>query len=309
MTEGDPTGGIAIFDRAAVRRHRDRAAAGFAEHGFLHREVADRLADRLRDVRRSFDAVLDLCSGSGAVAPPPGASVFVAADMSETSLRANRGGSSAISVACDEEFLPFAEASFDLVTSAFGLHWVNDLPGALIQIRRALKPDGLFVAAIPGGDTLIELRRVLLEAESETAGGMSPRTSPVADVPDAAALLQRAGFALPVVDSDTITVTYPDLFALMRDLRGTGETNAVAARSRTFLRRDTLLTAAARYAELYGDAEGRIPATIQTIWMTGWAPHASQQQALRPGSAASRLADALDTEERPAGDKTPNPKG
>ena len=174
-------------------------------------------------------------------------------------------------VAMDGEYLPFADNTVDLAISSLALHWVNDLPGALAQICRALKPDGLFLAAILGGDTLIELRRALLEAEAETTGGTSPRTSPVADVADAGALLQRAGFALPVVDTDTLTVTYKDMFALMRDLRGMGETNAVAARNKTFLRRDTLFVAAARYQELYGNADGRIPATFQIIWLTGWA--------------------------------------
>lgn len=199
--------------------------------------------------------------------------------------------------------MPFAENSFDLIASTLSLHWVNDLPGALVQIRRALKPDGLFLAAMLGGDTLIELRRAFLDAEAETTGGTSPRTSPVADVADAGSLLQRAGFALPVVDTDTLTVTYEDMFALMRDLRGMGEANAVAARSRTFLRRDTLFAAAARYHELYADEDGRIPATFQIIWMTGWAPHETQQQPLRPGSGAARLADALETEEVKTGDK------
>ena len=154
-----------------------------------------------------------------------------------------------------------------------------------------------------GGDTLIELRRAFLEAEAETTGGTSPHTSPVADVADAGALLQRAGFALPVIDTDTITVTYSDMFALMRELRGMGEANAVAARSRAGLRRDTLLAAAARYHELYADEDGRIPATFQIIWMTGWAPHEAQQQPLRSGSGTTRLADALETKERTAGDK------
>lgn len=297
--------GISIFDRTAVRRHRDRAAGGFGAHDFLHREVADRLADRLKDIRRSFPAALDLGGGPGAFAPDPRPGLLVTADLSERLLRASHPSPG---IVCDEEFLPFADSSFDLVTSCLALHWVNDLPGALIQIRRALKPDGLFLAVIPGGDTLIELRHALLEAEAETAGGTSPRTSPVAGVADGGSLLQRAGFAMPVVDTDTITVTYADMFGLMRDLRGMGETNAVAARSRRFLRRDTLLAAAARYREIYGDADGRIPATFQFIWLTGWAPHAAQPQPLRPGSATARLSDALGAEEIPAGDKTA-PKG
>ena len=290
-----------IFDRRAVRRQRDRAAAGFAGHDFLHREIADRLADRLRDVRRGFATVVNL--GGGQTDPIPGAELTVNTNLSAGLLRAADRRPGDASVAADEEFLPFADGSLDLVASCLALHWVNDLPGALIQVRRALKPDGLFIGAMLGGDTLIELRRALVEAEFETTGGSSPRTSPVADGADAGALLQRAGFALPVVDTDTITATYDDIFALMRDLRGMGEANAVVTRSRRFLRRDTLLAAAERYRALYAGPDGRIPATFQIIWMTGWAPHEGQQKSLRPGSAATRLADALDTTEKKTGDK------
>ena len=294
------TDDFTLFDRKAVRRHRDRAAAAFAGHDFLHREIADQLTDRLRDVKRDFATVLDIGGGHGTTTFAPQPETLVTADLSERLLNNLPEG---LRVSADEEFLPFGENTFDLIASTLSLHWVNDLPGALVQIRRALKPDGLFLAAMLGGDTLIELRRAFLEAEAETTGGTSPHTSPVADVADAGALLQRAGFALPVIDTDTITVTYSDMFVLMRELRGMGEANAVAARSRAGLRRDTLLAAAARYHELYADADGRIPATFQIIWMTGWAPHAAQQQPLRPGSGTTRLADALETEERAAGDK------
>lgn len=297
------TDNVILFDRPAVRRHRDRAARIAGDHDFLHREVSARLNDRLNDVRREFDIAVNL--GGGQSMPALGRRLTVTSDLSLRML-ARAGHDTA--VVADEEFLPFGNATVDLVASCLSLHWVNDLPGALVQIRRALKPDGLFLAAILGGDTLIELRRAFLEAESETTGGTRPHTSPVADVADAGALLQRAGFALPVVDSETLTVTYSDMFALMRDLRGMGETNAVAARNRGFLRRDTLFAAAARYQELYADEEGRIPATFQIITMTGWAPHDAQPRALRPGSAAARLSDALDSEEKPTGDKT-TPKG
>lgn len=294
------TDDIILFERKTVRRHRDRAAAAFAEHDFLHREIADQLTDRLRDVKRDFATVLDIGGGHGTTAFDPTPETLVTADLSERLLKKVPEG---LLVSADEEFLPFGDNTFDLIASTLSLHWVNDLPGALVQIRRALKPDGLFLSAMLGGDTLIELRRAFLEAEAETTGGTSPHTSPVADVADAGALLQRAGFALPVIDTDTITVTYSDMFALMRELRGMGEANAVAARSRAGLRRDTLLAAAARYHELYADEDGRIPATFQIIWMTGWAPHEAQQQPLRPGSGTTRLADALETKERTAGDK------
>jgi SAM-dependent methyltransferase len=206
-------------------------------------------------------------------------------------------------LALDEEALPFSPASFDLVVSALSLHWVNDLPGALVQIRAALEPDGLFLAALLGGDTLRELRLALLEAESAIEGGASPRVSPFADLRDAAGLLQRAGFALPVADSDTLTVTWADPLALMRELRGMGETNAVAARRKEVARRETLFAASARYQAQFGTTDGRIPASFQVIYLAGWAPDASQQQPLRPGSAASRLAEALGTREISAGVK------
>ncbi len=285
-----------IFDRTAVRRHRDRAAAAWAgSHDFLWREVGDRMTERLGDIKRDFTSVLDF----GAPGVAPGAPFVVRADLSPAMVARGQGPR----VAADEEWLPFAPGSFDLVTSLLALHWVNDLPGALVQMRRSLRPDGLFMAAMLGGDTLHELREALAQAESSLEGGVSPRLSPTVDLRDMGGLLQRAGFALPVVDLDTITVTYRHAFDLMRDLRAMGETNALHERRKPFTRRATLMAAAANYAQRFADADGRLPATFQIIWLTAWAPHESQQQPLRPGSAKSRLADALDTEEKPAGDK------
>jgi len=293
-----------VFDRRAVRRRRDRAAAAFGAHDFLFREIADRLCERLEDVRRGFPAALDLGSHGGVLAATlagrGGIERLVEADLSP--VMAARG-TGPLRLAADEEALPFADASFDLALSCLSLHWVNDLPGALVQIRRALKPDGLFLAAMLGTGTLDELRGAWIEAESAEEGGVSPRVSPFADLSDAAALLQRAGFALPVADADTITVTWPDPFALMRELRGMGETNAAEGRRRTPSRRGTLAAAAAAYAERHADADGRIPATFRVLYLSGWAPAADQPKPLRPGSAQARLADALDAEERPAGDK------
>ncbi|MDP6883623.1 MAG: methyltransferase domain-containing protein, partial [Rhodospirillales bacterium] len=206
-------------------------------------------------------------------------------------------------VAADEEALPFAEESFDLVLSCLSLHWVNDLPGALVQVRRALKPDGLFLAAMLGGDSLAELRASFAEAEIAEEGGLSPRVSPFADVRDAGHLLQRAGFALPVVDTDAITVSYGNPGRLMADLRGMGESNAVAERRKGFTRRATLGAAQARYRALFGGADGHVACTFRVLYLTAWAPHPSQQKALAPGSARARLADALGTTEIPAGDK------
>ncbi|MCP4329172.1 MAG: methyltransferase domain-containing protein [Alphaproteobacteria bacterium] len=298
-----------VFDRAVVRRHRRRAAACLASHDFLIREIAERLADRLVDVKRRFPLALDVGCHSGQIGGVlhgrGGIDTLIQTDLAvEMAERA-----SGLRVAADEEFMPFADHSLDLVLSNLSLHWVNDLPGALIQIRRMLRPDGLFLASLLGGETLHELRSALLDAELKVSGGAAPRVSPFADVRDAGGLLQRAGFALPVVDTDTVTVTYADAMALMRDLRGMGETSAVRERPLGFTRRDVLARAAAIYATQFGDAAGRIRATFQVIYLTGWAPDIeSQQQPLRPGSARTRLADALGADERPAGDKTPRRK-
>lgn len=286
-----------VFDRAAVRRHRERAAKDFHSFGFLFEEVADRLVDRLDDVLRTFPLAADLGSHDGilarALAGRKGIETLISCDLSPA--MAARAPSPA--VACDEEYLPFAPGSLDLIVSNLSLHWVNDLPGLFIQVRRALKPDGLFLAAMLGRDTLWELRDSLAAAEIEGEGGLSPRVSPFADVRDCGSLLQRAGFALPVVDSDTITVSYETPFALMHDLRGMGETNAVAERRKEFSRRATLMDAARRYMETHADAEGRVPATFKIIWLTAWAPADNQPKPKRPGSAQTRLADALGTQE------------
>lgn len=259
------------FDRLAWRRHRERAARQ-GSVDFLHHEAAERLLDRLDDVKREFPAALDLGARDGvlsaALAARPGTKQVVAADPARAFLAPLPG----LRIAADPELPPFQPASFDLVMSALVLHWVGDLPGALVQLRRALKPGGLFLAALLGGRTLIELRTVLIEAELAEEGGASPRVSPAIDLADAAALLQRAGFVSPVADSDPLTVTYPDALALLRELRRMGETNALAARRRTPLRRATLGRALALYAERFGSADGRIPASFEILFLTGWVP-------------------------------------
>ena len=307
MTGGAQTG-LQVFDRRTVLRHRARAAFHGGAHDFLVREVAERMADRLADIQRNFPLVLDLASREGVlsrafdsvgVRKARGIQMIIHADGALLSA----ARAPAPSVVVDEEFLPFADEGLDLVVSNLALHWVNDLPGALLQINRALRPDGLFLAALLGGETLHELRASFEAAEAEVEGGVSPRVSPLIDVRDAGGLLQRAGFALPVTDVDTINVTYADVIGLMRDLRGMGETNAVRQRRTTFLRRDTLARLGEIYHERFADADGRIRATFQVVYLTGWAPHDSQQKPLRPGSATARLADALGAEELPAGDK------
>jgi NADH dehydrogenase [ubiquinone] 1 alpha subcomplex assembly factor 5 len=286
----------ALFDRRAWRAHRDRAARLGLTGGsidFLHEEIADRLVDRLDVVNREFAVALDLGARAGglsrALASRDDTGLVVAAEPATNFLTRAPGPR----IAADPELVPFRDASFDLILSTLVLHWSADLPGTLVQLRRALKPDGLLLAAMFGGSTLIELRTALFDAELAEEGGVSPRVSPAIDLADAAALLTRAGFALPVADSETITVSYPDMLALLRDLRGMGETNALAARRRGFMRRATLARAALFYAERFGDAAGRITASFEILFLCGWAPHPSQPQPLRRGSATARLADAL----------------
>jgi len=252
------------FDRAARRRRRDRAAAGFDAHAFLKDAIADEIAARVADTGRSFGRILDLGCHDGRLGRRLGATAY--ADASAAFAR-RAGG-----VVCDEDRLPFADGSFDLVVSAGSFHGVNDLPGALVQIRRALAPGGLFIAGFVAGETLFELRRALLEAEAELRGGASPRVMPMVDVVEAPALLQRAGFAMPVADVDTVRIRYGDFFAAVAELRGAGETNLLAARRP--LRRDVLADAAARFGSM-ADPDGRVPVRAQLLYMSGWAPTGS----------------------------------
>ncbi|MFO1162076.1 MAG: methyltransferase domain-containing protein [Reyranellaceae bacterium] len=300
MIAPDP---LLVFDRATLRQRRERAAGAWDQRAFLKREIAGRLVERLDDVRRVFPLALDLgCHGdeiAAALGQRRTVDRLIRSDVSPAFARRARGPA----VVADEELLPFSAESFDLVVSAMVLHWVNDLPGSLIQIARILKPDGLFLGAMLGGATLWQLRQALAAAESEIEGGLSPRVSPFADLRDAAGLLQRAGFALPVTDSETIDVEYSDALALMRDLAGMGEGNLVVERRRGFSRRTTLLRAAQLYAERFTRPSGRVVASFEVLYLHGWAPHASQPRPLAPGSAARRLADALGTAEQSAGEK------
>jgi len=295
-----------IFDRICHRAHRSRAAA-LGPSTFLIDRVADDLCDRLAAVLRRFEFALDIGTPTDAVRRVLAASgkvgTIIAADaLAGTAafrhLSDSRGKCEAqFCIAADEEALPLREASLDLVVSALALQFVNDLPGALVQIRRALRPDGLFLAALAGGETLTELRQAFAAAEAEIEDGISPRVAPFSDVRDMGALLQRAGFALPVTDVDRLTARYDSPIALMHDLRRMGATNALVERSRRPLKRATLTRMSEIYAERFADRDGRIRATFEIIWLSGWAPHASQQKPLAPGSARRRLADALGTKE------------
>lgn len=284
-----------VFDRDLYRRRLARAVAGDYPDFLLARAVED-LEERLGAVLRRFERGADLGT------PLPLARSVLAA-RSEALWRLAESEGAAADLVGDLERLPLADGSVDLAASLLALHAVNDLPGALIQIRRALRPDGLFIGCLLGGRTLQELREALLAAEAETSGGVSPRVAPFADLRDMGGLLQRAGFALPVVDSELVTVRYRDMFGLLRDLRAMGWANALVDRSRSGLRRDTLLRAAEIYAERFADADGRLRATFEMVWVSGWAPHESQQKPLRPGSAKTRLADALGVPEIGTGEK------
>ncbi|MEQ9327296.1 MAG: methyltransferase domain-containing protein [Rhodospirillales bacterium] len=295
-----------VFDRVLLRRRRDRAAGIFREHDFLFRESAERMADRLESVRRKFARVVDIgCHGgelADCLAARGLATPLVQCDLSPALARLASGNGTA-ALAADEEMLPFAPGAFDLALSNLSLHWVNDLPGALIQIRNALQPDGLFIGSLLGGETLTELRVALQQAELDLDGGISPRLSPLADIRDAGGLLQRAGFALPVADTERLTVTYENPMKLLADLRGMGETNVVHKRRRAFLKRGTLMAAMERLIRDFTDSSGRVHVTFDIVTLTGWTPDASQPKPLRPGSATKRLADALGTDEIETDDK------
>ena len=296
---------VPIFDRRLLAARRNRIAGNAGSRDFLLQRVADDIEERLLAVRRTFATVLDLGAHHGVIgrrlARLPGVTRLISADLSQEFLEQCSGEK----VLADEETLPFADGSLDLVVSGLCLQYVNDLPGALIQIRRALKPDGLLLAALLGGSTLSELRESFLVAETEVEGGASPRVAPFADVRDLGALLQRAGFALPVADSDTVKAAYATPLALMHELAAMGCGNVLTARRRTPLRRETLARACAIYQDRFSRPDGRITATFENITLTGWVPHESQQKPLRPGSAQMRLADALMTEEKSAGASVP----
>lgn len=295
-----------LFDRALRARRRDRAAstaakgARFSEAAYLNDEAAQGIAERLAPITRAF----------------PEAAVFGAADGRYAAALAGRFGIERLrsfetapglaaqggAAVGDLDPSPLASESVDLIVAGLELHAVDDPVGALIQARRALRPDGVFLGCLFAGETLQELRGALAAAEAEIEGGLSPRVAPMADLRALGGLLQRAGFALPVADADRITVWLPSPLHLMRDLRAMGESNALIGRRRGFLRRDLLARAAALYVERHARADGKVPATVEIAYLLGWAPGPDQPKALRPGSAKTRLADALGVPERSAGE-------
>ena len=298
-----------LFDRHRLRQNRARAQHHFTEHNVLFEEVSLQLLERLEGINRPFNRILDLGSRNFSVAKSlskQNPSRFIV--HNHLTHDVNRLMLNHVCVA-DEEWLPYRDASFDLVISNLSLHWANDLPGALIQIRRALKPDGFFIAALFGGETLRELRECLYEAELNLRGGVSQHISPFADIQDCGNLLQRAGFNLPVIDKERFTLTYRDSFQLMRDCRGMGEGNILNARDKRFMPKSLFTQADNIYKSRYATASekdgktDRILATFDVLFIAGWAPHDNQQKPLKPGAAQTTLAAALNTNEVTAEDK------
>jgi len=275
-----------LFDHKLLAQRRARADKIGTKGEFLHREIADQVSERLEEVNKTF-------SNAAVIGP-------------KAKLWAEMLGISKIQCVEDRDVLDLKENSLDIVIHGLAMHWANDPVGQLVQMRRALKPDGLMIAAMFGGQTLNELRTSLAEAETEVEGGLSPRIAPMGEIRDLGGLIQRAGFALPVADSISMTVTYETPLHLMQDLRAMGETNVMHSRRKTPLRRETLMRALDIYIEHFALSDGRIPATFEIIYLTGWAPSVTQQKPLRPGSAQTRLADALGIPEIDAGEKAKN---
>ncbi len=295
MTLVQPPNDINIFERKQIARYRKRCAPNLADHDFLFRWASNQILERLDLIKRDFKNILQIGERDTQTLPQ-----LQNSNINTIQIDLNSNFNSTITA--DEEFLPIKPESQDLIISNLGLHSINDLPGTLLQIKQALKPDGLFIAALFGGSTLTQLRDSLMQAELKLKGGISPRVSPFADKQDCGALLQRAGFALPVIDSDCLTVTYDNMFKLMNDLRGMGESNAITARNKINPGKQLFIEAAQIYQEKYAEPDNRIPATFEIIFLLGWAPHDSQQKPLKPGSAKHSLATALGTEEQSTGD-------
>ncbi len=277
---------ISVFNRNHLRLRRKRALPEFAKHGFLFEWSAKQIIDRLQDIKKTFPVTYSI----GNRVPDDFWQQLKAQKQIETLIVSDIAKGDIIS---DNEILPFQENSADLIVSVLDLHTINDLPGTLMQIRKILKPDGLFIACMLGGETLYELRESLMQTDIEMSSGASPRVAPFADTQTAGALLQRAGFALPVVDSEIIRVSYQTMFNLMADLRGMGESNALTARKKTFTSPVFFARAAEYYQNHFNEEDHRVTASFEIIFMIGWAPHESQQKPLRRGSAEHSLTEFL----------------
>lgn len=289
---------IEVFDRNRIKVNRERARTNFAHHDFLFQWSKRHLEDRLLDISKDFEHCIHIGSRAPLDTSHQKIGSLHTIDICSTPVSPCENY-----IQASEEFLPLAPKSCDLILSNLNMHSVNDLPGSLLQIKQALKGDGLFLASMLGGETLHQLRHVITETEMSMLGGASPRVFPFADKPQMGDLLQRAGFALPVVDSDVITVTYDNAFKLLYDLRGMGEGNAIAAREKSYLGKEFFMQLVRNYHEQFAEPSGRIVAHFEVIFLLGWAPHSSQQKPLRPGSAENRLADALGAKEFETGEK------
>jgi SAM-dependent methyltransferase len=302
-----------LIDIETLRRQRDRAAAGFDRLDYLKRAVAERIMDRIDTIRRDLPLVLDVGCHTGVLtemlkATPKIGTVKALDPAAEMVARAHmRTGVEVAQADFDQMFcadMPFFNDRFDAIVSAFSLHWANDLPGVLVQLKQWLKPDGVMLLALAGGDTLNRLRNCIAMAESEIMGGLSPRVLPMGDIRDMGGLIGRAGLVMPVADSDKITVTYPDFLTFLGEIRGMGEGNALAGRIRRFSPRALFLRAAELYQDEYAAEDGCITESFDIITLTGWSSGANQPEPLKPGSAKKSLADALGTQEH----GHPNPK-
>lgn len=279
-----------IFNRRLLKLRRENSAASFGSHDFLNLEITNRLLDNLGDIKRDFNIILNMNAHDAALkAHFKEDPLIIKQDLAHAMVKT----SPFLALQGDEEYLPFRNKSVDLVLSSLNLHWVNDLPGALIQILHSLKPDGLFLSALFGGETLYELRQSMLKADMDVLGGSIPHISPTMDIKDAGGLMQRAGFALPVVSTERITVTYRDPFALMKELKGMGENNVLSKGYKGLSSKKSMMKMAEFYHADFANSVGRIPATFDILYFQGWAPHESQQQPLKPGSASMALKDVL----------------
>lgn len=282
-------GDATIFDRDLLKSRRDITSAQFHNHDFLLKEITQRLLDNLEDIKREFHKVLNIGGHQKLMDDYFPSRFLIHQDLSFNRITSLKS----YAIQADEEFLPLKRGSLDLVLCALNLHWVNDLPGALVQILQSLKPDGLFIGAALGGETLFELRSSMMKADIDHLGGIRPHTSPLMDVRDAGGLMQRAGFALPVVSTERITVTYSDAFTLMKELKGMGENNALVKGYKGLTTATHMMKVAKIYSDDFANEEGRIPVTFDILYFQGWSPHESQQKPLKPGSAKMSLKDAL----------------
>ncbi|MBT5187140.1 MAG: methyltransferase domain-containing protein [Kordiimonadaceae bacterium] len=280
---------VEIFNRPLIKKRRDRIASEFRKHDFINQEITNRLIDNVQDIKRNFNIILNMNCDERSMHTHFENVFVINQDLSYKMVSRYEG----LKIQADEELFPFQNQSLELILSCLNLHWVNDLPGALAQLLHGLKPDGLFLGALFGGETLTELRQSMLKADMDHRGGISPHISPFVDVRDAGSLMQRAGFTLPVVSTERITVTYSDAFALMKELKGMGENNALMKGYKALSSPKLMMKVAENYHLSFANEQGRIPVTFDIIYLQGWAPHESQQKPLKPGSGKMFLKDAL----------------